>query len=135
MPCGLLVAISGILAGGILGFRDVGLVCCFCTFFALLQVMFWDRVCFLQDRIHRHTSCCNLTRAHIWTDIGLSKGPCSLLILPTWRLHLFLLNSILADEHELRPGESQAGEGRKKKADCIPLHHMFLQSLLRHNDP
>ena len=37
MPCGLLVAISGILAGGILGFRDAGLVCCFCTFFAILQ--------------------------------------------------------------------------------------------------
>ena len=68
-----------------------------------------------------------------WTDLGLCKGPCSLLILPTWRLHLFLLNSIRfffrpsplrlspvsaqfdSNEHELRPGESQAGEGRKKK--------------------
>ena len=30
-----------------------------------LAVMFWTRVCFLQDRIHRHTSCCNLTRAHM----------------------------------------------------------------------
>ena len=112
--------------------------------------MFWDRVFFLQERIHRHTSC-NLTRAQmsittvfllvvvlfcwwafgwfsflpfvvsppLWTHIGLCKGPGSLLILPTWRLHLFLLNSILANEHELRPGESQAGEGRKKKLFAI----------------
>ena len=31
------------------------------------------------------------------------------------RLHLFLLNSILANEHKSRPGESQAGEDGKKR--------------------
>ena len=35
MPCGLLVVISGILAGGTLGFRNVR--CCFCIFSRLLQ--------------------------------------------------------------------------------------------------
>ena len=30
-------------------------------------------------------------------------------------MHLFLLNSILANEHELRPGESQAREERTKR--------------------
>ena len=52
MPCGLHGAISGFLAGGILGFRTAGLVCVFLYLHRDLAVMFWVSG-FL---IHRHAA-------------------------------------------------------------------------------
>ena len=57
VPCGRLVVISGILAGGTLGFRNV--MCCFCTFSGPCSdgVVFLF-VCFKQGpRSFQHTSC------------------------------------------------------------------------------
>ena len=139
MPCGRLVVISGILAGGTLGFRNVK--CCFCTFpgpFCDCDVFVF--ICFTQGpRPFQHTSCwfnshksntvqhdvfvscsfcllCFLVFVFCvwvwcfvavsvfrlwvgwhrnWTDTGLCKGPCSLLILPMRRLSMFLHNSLM----------------------------------------
>ena len=58
MPCGLRGAISGILAGGILGFRIAGFLLVVLHLHRDLAVMFWGFCLLLFARlIHRHTSC------------------------------------------------------------------------------
>ena len=124
MPCGLLVVISGILAGGTLGFRNV--MCCLCTFSRLLQCdVLGLRLLHARPYLFSTQAAVNSTRAilsiwrccrlllwflfwfvaflvflsrsfyRLWTDTGLCMGPCSLLILPMRRLSMFLHDSLM----------------------------------------
>ena len=52
MPCGLHCAISGILAGGILGFGTADLLLFFYLHRDLAVLSGWMFLCFLQDPIH-----------------------------------------------------------------------------------